>query len=75
MCPSHNGRARTTVKVRWLEEVKIYGKRPKKLFKAIKTNKFKHRKIPPGVNWFPVMAMNSELTKRMTIMNNLTNWL
>jgi hypothetical protein len=44
--------------------VKIYGKRPKKLFKAIKMNRFKHKKVPPGVKCLPVMAANSELTNR-----------
>lgn len=70
-CPNQRGKASTTVKLKWLEAVKIYGKRPKKLFKAIKINKFRHKKVPPGVKWCPVMAANSEPTKRITNRNKV----
>jgi hypothetical protein len=71
MCPNQRGKASTTVKLKCLEEVKMYGKSPKKLFKAIKIKRPKHKKVPPGVNKLPEIAENSELTNRTTRRNKV----
>jgi len=45
---NHKGRAKDSVKVRWLVLVKIYGNNPKKLLKRIKVNKEINIKVVLG---------------------------
>lgn len=57
---SHKGRANVKVKVMWLEDVKMYGKRPRKLFIKIKINKAINMKEEPWREEGPKSVLNSE---------------
>ena len=67
ICPTHKGKAILIVNVKCLLEVKIKGKSPQKLFKAINTNKTIGKKVKPGAAVNPTMAWNSLCNDRVNL--------
>ena len=55
----HKGRLRVSVNVKWLELVKIYGNKPKKLLNKIIANKLIKIKVLPLNPLFPNSVLNS----------------
>lgn len=74
MWPIHKGRARASVKVKWLEAVKVKGESPRKLFKAIKRNKLKETKRIPGTERGFIEASNSALIWKIVFFKSNKGW-
>jgi hypothetical protein len=55
----HKGKARDSVKVKWLVLVKMYGNKPKKLLNKIKVNNEINIKVVPEYLWIPNKVLNS----------------
>lgn len=56
---SHRGKAKVNVNLKWLVLVKIYGKSPRKLLKAIIENKEIKINVIPVIEGFPINTLNS----------------
>ena len=72
--PSHKGRAIPTVKIKWLVAVKIYGKRPIKLFNPIIPIMVTGKRVSPGAVLPPRIAFNSPWILVAPIFWNCVLW-
>lgn len=59
MKATHSGRLRVSVRARWLEAVKMYGKRPIKLLNKINRNNPINRVVLPWKDSGPRRFLNS----------------
>lgn len=75
MWPNHNGKAKDTVKTKCLEDVKIYGNNPIKLFSIIVKNKEMGISRDPGVVHMGIIDLNSFSTKLIILAKIFVNLL